>query len=144
MKKIHLRLITPMGIKIEQDADMVVMRSITGDVGVLPSHDPYSVALADGIMRITAGAMERRIAIYGGLATVQQNVLTVLVNDAEWPEEIDRARADADREHAERRLQERTDDLEISEDQVLLRRALMRIEVSSNPHLETDDNEGEV
>ena len=77
--------------------------------------------------------------MYGGLAVMQDNVLTVLTNDAEWPEEIDHSRAKADREHLERRLQEKTDDIEIQNDQVLLRRALVRIEVSSSAFTQQDE-----
>ena len=66
-------------------------------------------------------------------------MLTILTNGAEWPSDIDRARAVHDREHARRRLQERIDDIEIRDDQVLLRRALVRIEVSSDPLVNVPD-----
>jgi len=130
-KKMRLRIITPAQIKVDEDADMVIMRCTTGDMGVLPGHEPHAAALTYGILRIINGGVERRIAVYGGLAAIQDNVLTILTNDAEWPEDVDRARAEADREQVERRLQERVDDIEIQHDQVLLRRALVQIEVSS-------------
>ena len=129
--KVRLRIVTPVEVKMDEDADMVIMRTATGDMGVLPGHEPRSTALNFGALRILNGGSERRIAVYGGLASVRNNVLTVLTNDAEWPEEIDRARADANREHAQRRLQEKTDDIEIREDLVMLRRALVQIEVSA-------------
>jgi len=130
-KKLRLRIVTPARIKVDEDIDMVIMRCITGDMGVMPGHEAHSAALNYGILRIMNEGVERRIAVYGGVASIQNNVLTILTNDAEWPEDIDRARAEADLEAAERRLQEKAGDIDIQHDQVLLRRALVQIEVSS-------------
>lgn len=140
--KVRLRIITPEQIKVDEDANMVIMRCTTGDMGILPGHMAYSAALDYGILRILDDDIERKIAVYGGLASIRNDVLTILTNDAEWPEDIDRARAEADREHAERRIQERTDDIEIQQDQVLLRRALVQIEVSSHQFDSKDEDEG--
>ena len=140
-KKVRLRIITPDEIKFDENVDMIVMRCATGDMGILPGHEPLSAALTYGILRILSGGEERRLAVFGGLAEVQNNVITILTNLAEWPEDIDRARALADVEHAERRLKERVDDIEIQDDQVLLRRALVRIEVSSYLLLKASDQE---
>ena len=129
--KLRLRIIMPDMVKVDADVDMVVMRTTTGDMGVMPGHEPRSAALRFGILRIFDGGVERRIAVYGGLAAVRDGVLTVLTHDAEWPEDIDRAAAESELEHAERRLREREDDIGIQHDQVLLRRALVQIEVSS-------------
>jgi len=132
--KIRLRIVTPNGIKVDEDTGMIVMRCTTGDMGVLPGHEARSAVLNYGVLRILDDDMERRIAVYGGLAIIEKDVLTILTHDAEWPDEIDQARANADREHAERRLQEKVDDIEIQEDLVRLRRALVQIEVSSYPY----------
>ena len=122
---------TPTQVKVDEEIDMAVMRCVTGEMGVLYNHEAYSSVLDYGTLRLINEGQERKIAVYGGLASIGGNTLTILTDDAEWPEDIDRARAEADREQAERRLQERTDDIEIGHDQVLLRRALVQIEVSS-------------
>jgi len=140
-KKVRLRIVTPEQIKVDEDIDMIIMRCTTGDMGVLPGHEARSAALRYGILRIFNGGVERRIAVYGGLAVVRDDVLTILTSDAEWPEDVDRVRAEADREHAERRLRERADDIEIQHDQILLRRALVQIEVSSFNY--TDEGESD-
>ena len=48
----------------------------------------------------------------------------VLTADAEWPGEIDTVHAQFNREQAEQRLREKPDDMEIQNDQVLLRRGI--------------------
>ena len=141
-KKVRLRIVTPAAVKVDEDIDMAIMRCTTGDMGVLPGHEARSAALNYGILRIINGDAERRIAVYGGIAAIQGDVLTILTNDAEWPEDIDRARAEADRQEAEWRLRERADDVEMGRDQVLLRRALVQIEVSSHT-LDSKDEQGE-
>ena len=131
--KIHLRVVTPQETKVDEEADMVIMRSVTGDMGILPGHQPVSTVLDYGVLRILNGDSEHRLAVFGGIAEVQDSAVTILTSMAEHPEDIDRARAEADRERAEQRLRESEDDVEIQSDQVLLRRSLVRIEVSSYP-----------
>ena len=132
-KKIHLRIITPEKIKADEYVDMVIMRCITGDLGVLPGHEPYSVVLDYGALRILNSGIERRIAVFGGFAEIRDNVLTILTGSAEWPEDIDRALAEADRDRMQRHLLESQIDTDIQRDQALLRRSLVLIEVSSYP-----------
>ena len=139
-KKIRLQIITPAQKKVDEYAGMVIMRCATGNMGVLPGHEAYSAVLDFGVLRIINDGSERWIAVYGGLAVIEHDVLTVLTNDAEWPEEIDHARARAAREHIERRLREKTDDREIRHDQILLRRALVQIEVSSSLLINDDED----
>jgi len=129
-KKVRLRIVTPAHVKVDEEVDMVIMRATSGDMGVLPGHEARSATLSYGIMRIFNKGVERWIAVYGGVASIKNDVLSILTNDAEWPEDIDRARAEADRQEVERRLQEKADGIEMKQDQVLLRRALMQIEVS--------------
>jgi len=131
-KKIRLRIVTPEKVKADEPADMVIMRCTSGDMGVLPEHEPHSAVLNYAPLRIRGGGYERHIAVYGGLAIIEDDVLTILTDDAQWPEEIDLAQAKADRERAEQRLREKEDDRELQNDQVLLRRALVQIEVSSH------------
>jgi len=131
--KVRLRIITPDNVKTDEDAGMVIMHCTSGDLGVLPGHMPLSAALGVGALRIICNGSERKILVHGGFVTIQDDVVTVLTKDAEWPDEIDLARAHADREHAEQRLRERIDDTEYRTDQLLLRRALVQIEIGTPP-----------
>ena len=129
MAKVRLKVITPDSVKTDEDADMVIMRCVSGDLGVLPGHMPLSAALSYGALRAINNGNERAIVVHGGFVTIQDDVVTVLTKNAEWPYEIDLARAHADREHAEQRLREHIDDNEYIYNQLLLRRALVQIEI---------------
>jgi F-type H+-transporting ATPase subunit epsilon len=132
-KLLQLKIITPEEMKVNEEVNMVIMRCTTGDMGILPGHEARSVILDIGVLRIINSDGERRIAIIGGLAEVRNDVVTVLANAAEWPEDIDRARAEEERELAERQQRESKSELEIHSNQAQLRRALVEIEVSSYP-----------
>jgi len=134
-KKLRLRVATPDNVKFDKDADMVIMRCITGDMGILPKHEACSAILDYGVLRIMNDGEERRMAVFGGIAQVQDNVVTILANEAQWPEDIDLAYAESERDRTSRRLQDNDDDLEIQKEQVSLRRSLVQIEVSAYPIL---------
>jgi len=140
-EKLRLRVATPNNTKFDESADMVIMRCITGDMGVLPEHEPCSAVLDYGVLRILKDGDERRMAVFGGIAQVRDNVVNILANDAQWPEEIDMSLVEAQREKAERRMQESVDDLEIQRDQVLVRRTLVQTEVSAYPLISRHDHE---
>jgi F-type H+-transporting ATPase subunit epsilon len=136
--KLHLRIVTPHAVKVDQPADMVVFRTVTGDMGVLPGHEPTSAVLGDGILRIKENGDVQRVAVFGGIAAIENNEVNILTESAEWPWDIDRVRAERDRQKAEQLLQERADDMNIRSYQVLLRRALVRIEVAVHPEDEDE------
>ena len=135
-EKLRLRIATPDNIKYDEDANMVIIRCITGDMGILPNHEACCAILDFGVLRIlNDDTEERRMAVFGGMAQVRDNTVTILANDAQWPEDIDISLVEAEHEKAQRRIQESVDDLEIQKDQVALRRTLVQIEVSSYPIL---------
>jgi len=132
-KKMRLRIATPESVKYDDDVEMVIVRCITGDMGILANHEPASVILDYGVLRILDEEQERRMAVFGGIAQVRDNTVTILANDAQWPEDIDMAFVEQERDRIARRQQEDVDDLEIQIDQVHLRRTLVQMEVSSYP-----------
>ena len=140
--KLRLRVITPTETKVDEEVDMVVMRCIDGAMGILPRHEAHLCVLDVGALRVLNRRRERRLAVFGGIAEVQDNVVTILTDEAHWPGDIDRNRAEEAREHLARKIQERTDDMELLNDQILLRRALVKVEVGSFP-LDSDTEEDE-
>jgi len=131
--KFRLRITTPDNIKYEEDTEMVILRCITGDMGIMANHERTSAILDYGVLRIINGEEERRMAVFGGMAQIGDNQVTILANDAQWPEDIDIAFVEAERERMARRTQESADDLTIARDQILMRRTLVQIEVSTFP-----------
>jgi len=132
-KKLNLRITTPENVKYDDNAEMIIMRCISGDMGILADHETTSAILDYGVLRIFNEYEERRIAVFGGIAQIGDNKVTILANDAQWPEDIDIAFVEAERARIESRLRESLDDLTIQRDQVLMRRTLVQMEVSTFP-----------
>jgi F-type H+-transporting ATPase subunit epsilon len=134
-KKVHLQIITPVGVKVDERADMVIMRCTTGDMGVLPGHESRSAILDVGVLRRIHGEQEHRLAVFGGLAEIKDDKVTIITSLAELPQEIDRSRAEADLHWAETIMHEGKDNVEIQQGHVRARRSMVRLEVSAYPIL---------
>jgi F-type H+-transporting ATPase subunit epsilon len=129
-KKITLNITTPRGLKFVEKADMVVMRCIDGDLGVLYGHAPLSAILGDGILRIYNNGNVKKLALFGGVVEIGKNIVNIFSTIAQRPEEIDLERAEEDRQELESIFREKHEEHQIQSSLILLRRALVRIEVS--------------
>jgi F-type H+-transporting ATPase subunit epsilon len=73
----------PTGLFCSTTADEVVLPGLTGQVGVLDGHAALITALDTGLLRIKSNEKWTPIILCGGLAEIDQNQVTVLVNDVE-------------------------------------------------------------
>ena len=48
---IPFTLITPLSVKFDGEAELVIAVGTEGEVGILPSHAPYLTALRPGVLR---------------------------------------------------------------------------------------------
>jgi F-type H+-transporting ATPase subunit epsilon len=112
-------------------------------MGILPGHEPCMAILDYGVLRILYDVGERRVAIFGGIAQVRDDTVTILANEAQRAEEIDRFLAELDMEEVLKRMRESKDDTDLSKQQISLRRALVQIEVSAYPILSNVKHEEE-
>ena len=132
-QKVHLRIITPVEVKVDQDVDLVIMRTITGDLGVLPRHEMQLCVLDDGFLRMMNGRKEQTIAVFGGMAEITGTSVTILTDEAHWPEDVDRDETQKSKEHLERKMQEQTDTREFLRTELMLKRMLMKLDLSQYP-----------
>lgn len=114
------------------DADIVVLPGAGGEMGILPHHAPILTTLKYGVIKVRRAGKEELFAVSGGVAEVQPDIVTVLADAAENVEEIDVARAEAARKHAQEILAK---GLPADSDAYLameaaLRRSNLRIEVA--------------
>jgi F-type H+-transporting ATPase subunit epsilon len=105
-----LEVATPTRLVVAEVADEVVAPGIEGYFGVLPGHAPFLTTLGAGVLTYRKGREEFRLALAGGFCEVRDDKVIVLADSAEYPEEVDRARAERARERAERRLGGRAPD----------------------------------
>jgi F-type H+-transporting ATPase subunit epsilon len=73
---------------------MVVAKTLEGEIGILPQHEPVLALLADSPVRITT--TEGRVisaAVHGGFFSVDSDNVAILAESAELGGEIDVVRA---------------------------------------------------
>lgn len=124
----RLQIITPDRIFMDDDVERVVFKTTEGDIGVLINHIPLTTTLVSGVVKIKIGDEEKRAVLHGGFAEIKPDQVTVLADAAEWPEEVDLARAKEAAERAESRLNDKGDK-DMVRAEVALMRALARIEL---------------
>jgi F-type H+-transporting ATPase subunit epsilon len=79
----NIRVLTPDRIICSTTADEVILPGVTGQIGVLDGHASLITALDTGLLRIKLDQKWTPIILCGGLAEVDRNQVTVLVNDVE-------------------------------------------------------------
>ena len=108
--RLTVEIATPTRLVVSETVDEIVIPGSQGYFGVLPGHAAFLTTLGIGQLMYRIGRDEHYLAVAGGFAEVRNDKVIVLVDTAERPEEIDRARAERARDRAERRLSGRTDE----------------------------------
>lgn len=123
-----VEIITPDRIFYTGESDFIEFTTTEGDIGVLKNHIPLTTVLAPGIVTIHKGEEETVAAVHAGFAEILGDKVTLLAEVAEWPDEIDKARAEAARKRAEERLASHDANVDIKRAEFALRKALIRID----------------
>lgn len=130
MATIHLQVVTPERVVLEEDVEIVVARASEGDIGILHGHEPVLSPLDAGELTYRKGGQEYSLAVAGGFMEVTPEQVVILADTAERSEEIDRERAEQARQRAEQLLaQRRGTELE-AETAAALQRALVRLRLA--------------
>ena len=102
--KINLEVITPEKLVLRESVDELVLPGLTGEIGVLPDHEPLISQLKTGVLSYRVGASLQKLHVSGGFAEVLGDKVSVLADVAEKPEDIDIESAKAALERAEKSL----------------------------------------
>ena len=130
-RNFRLKIITPERVFYEGDVQMVEFNTTEGEIGIYKGHVPMTVIVSSGILVISEAEHPKNAALHAGFAEILQDKVTILAEVIEWPEEIDRKRAEEAKKRAEERLRAKTEDIDILRAEASLRRALTRIQIIS-------------
>ncbi len=126
-----VEIITPDRVFHTGEATMIEFNTAAGEIGVYKKHIPLTTVLAPGIVTIHRDGEENIVAaVHSGFAEILPDKVTLLAEIAEWPEEIDKNRAEAARQRAEERLANKTEATDLRRAEFALRKALVRIDVA--------------
>ena len=128
---IRTDIVTAERLVFSEDADIVIVPGIEGEMGILPHHAPLMTMIKPGEILIRKGTEEYSMAISGGFLEVARDHVTILADTAERADEIDIARAEAAKKLAEENLANRTASNEsLANAEAALSRALVRLKVA--------------
>ena len=90
--KVNFELVSPQRLLLSEAVDMVVVPGAEGDFGVLAEHAPLISTVRPGTITVYQdNVVSERIFVAGGFAEVTAERCTVLAEEAEPIEDIDRA-----------------------------------------------------
>jgi F-type H+-transporting ATPase subunit epsilon len=104
MAQIHLEVVTPAGQVVSEDVDIVTVPGTSGEFGVLAHHANLLSTIKTGVLSFKKDKQIKYMMVSKGFAEVSDNIITLLVESAEYGYDIDVDRAILAKERAEKRL----------------------------------------
>ncbi len=129
MSTFLLEIVTPERKVFAEQVDMVSVKGIEGEMGILAHHLPLVTPLKVAPIIIKQDKEDSYIAVSGGFVEVRKDKVVILAESAEFPVEIDLERAETAKQRAEKRLAAKQDDVDHRRAELALQRAVTRIEV---------------
>nr|ATL58745.1 ATP synthase CF1 epsilon subunit [Salvinia cucullata] len=123
-----LRVMAPNRIVWNSEVWEIILSTNSGRIGILPNHAPLLTALDMGVMRIRQDEQWSAMALMGGFAMVDNNQVTVPVNEAERATEIDPDEAQRSFQIAQADLAKAEGKKSVIEANLALKRAKARLE----------------
>ena len=93
MTPFELKIVTPDGMEYEGQAEEVIVRTTSGDLGILAGHMNCVAPLGMGRATFIIDGKKRYAACIGGILSVSQGKVTLVPTTFEWAEDIDADRA---------------------------------------------------
>ncbi len=133
MNTFPLKIVTPDGVKYDGPAQELVVRTTSGDMGILAGHISCVAPLGMGQATVIVEDQRRYGACIGGMVSVVNGEVTLLPTTFEWAEDIDTDRAADSEKRAKSVLEDKSStatDLKLAE--ARLKRALIRKNVAAH------------
>lgn len=132
MTEFSLTIVTPDGVKFQGQAQEVVVRTTSGDMGILAGHINCVAPLGMGRTTLVVEGKKRYAACIGGMLSVVDGKVTMVCTTFEWADEIDLQRVEHSEQRAKNILADKSStDADIRLAQARLKRALVRKNVST-------------
>ncbi|MFU0824857.1 F0F1 ATP synthase subunit epsilon [Clostridium sp.] len=129
-KLFKLKIVTPVKIFFEGEVKELNTETLEGKRGILPMHSPLIAMLRPTVSKVMLeNGEEKKFFSSTGILKVSDGEVLMLCDAAEWPEDIDRKRAEEAKARAEGRLKE-NDKVDIERAKMAILRAIKRLEVS--------------
>ena len=132
MDTFGLKIIASDKVFYEGRCRKLIIPAPDGEKGILPNHENMVIAIAVGTAKVQLAGEEewKDLAVGTGFAEIVNNRVTLLVDTAERPEDIDVRRAQEQQERAEEQMRQKQSTQEYYHTQASLARAMTRLRVA--------------
>ena len=131
MTAFPLKIVTPDGLLFDGEAEELIVRTVSGDMGILAGHINCVASLGMGRATVMIGGKKRYGACIGGMVSVVNGAVTLVPTTFEWAEDIDLKRAESAADRAKAVIGNKdASDADIRLAQARLKRALVRSNVA--------------
>ena len=132
MKNFPLKIVTPYGLVYDGNAQELIVRTTSGDLGILADHLNCVAPLGMGRATVIIDGQKRYGACIGGMVTVMNGLVTLVPTTFEWADDIDAERAERSQQRAEAILKTKgISDTEVKLAEARMKRALVRKSVAN-------------
>ena len=134
MTTFWLKVIASDHVFYNGNCEALVVPAHDGEVGILPHREAMILAIQEGELKFRIpGEQEYHHAVVGlGIVQVANNRVTVVVDTAERPEDIDKVRAKQALERAKEQLRQKQSIREYYMSKASMARALSRLKASQH------------
>lgn len=133
MDTFGLKIIASDGVFYAGRCQKLTIPAPDGEKGILAHHENMVIAVTVGIARMNVDGTEwKEIAVGTGFAEIVNNRVTLIVDTAEKPEDIDVRRAREQKERAEEQLRQKQSIQQYYHTQASLARAMNRLRLSQD------------
>ena len=135
MKQFHLKISSSSGSFYDGPCDSLVLPTDDGEYGVLVNHASMVIGISIGIMRYQLEGQWKYVVVGQGFARVVGNTVTMVVDSAERPEDVDENRAREAKRRAEERLAMQKSRREYYRGKLAMTRAMTRLKVKEHKYM---------
>ncbi|KRE48582.1 F0F1 ATP synthase subunit epsilon [Paenibacillus sp. Soil522] len=130
MSSFLVEIVTPERKVYTETANMVSVKGIDGELGILPNHIPLVTPLRIAPVVIKRDNKADVVAVNGGFIEVRKDKIVILAESAELATDINIERAEAAKQRAEQRLAaNKQDQIDFRRAELALQRAMNRLNV---------------
>ncbi len=130
-EKLNVEILTPNKKVYSEEASSVRLPGFEGYFGVFPGHTPLLATLKIGEIKVEKDGKTDYFAASGGVVEVLPGSISILVETSELAANIDKKRAAAAKERAEKRVKDGRKQWDVKRAEVALVRAINRMRVTS-------------
>lgn len=129
MSQLHLKIVTPEKLLIDEDVSQVNAPTDMGTIGILPNHADLMAKLVPGELTIKKSGKIEPLAVGGGFLQISGNNLTIMTDLASYAADIDEKAVEEAKKRAETALAQKLSGEEYAETMAILEKSLAQLHV---------------